>query len=106
MKRNWKWVVGALVILVAILAGIRYRKYFRKAQINEHKIKVLRAEREIARLEGKRNVIRRQEGEVAGEIQAIDAEIETLNKKIVESSVEIKRMTSQEKLDEFKRLGY
>jgi len=106
LKRHWKWAVGGLAILLAMLAGIRYRKYFRKAQINEHKIKVLQAEREVARLEGKREMIRKQEGTVEADILAIDAEIVALNKKIEESGGEVKRMTSQEKLDEFKKLGY
>ena len=105
-KKHWKWVVGGLVLILTIFAGVKYRKQSTKAKVNRHKIKVLKAEREIAKLEGKREVIRNLERDTEVEVKIIDSDIGNLNDKIASSKTEVVKLTSEEKLKAFKGLGY
>jgi len=106
IKRHWKWIVGGLGIAVAILFGISYRRNPDKSEIQKHKINVLKAEREVAHLQGKREMIRKQEDVVSSDIEKIEEEIKKVDEKILNSREEIKRFTAKEKLKKFKDLGY
>lgn len=106
VKRHWKVVAATVGIILAAIAGIVIAGNVRKRRKQEHKIKVLKAEKEVAKLEGKREVVRRQENAVAEEVEKIDAEIEAKTEEIKRSRAEIDRLSSKEKLKEFKDLGY
>ena len=106
VRTNWKWFVsGAAIVIGAILAA-QYSGKLGKSQILQHKLTVKRAEREIGRLEGRREMIREREGSVETDIEGIDVAIEKLKDTVKRSRSEVDRLTSKEKLDEFKRLGY
>jgi len=106
MKRHWKAVAATVGIILAAIAGIVIASNVRKRKKQEHKIKVLKAEKEVAKLEGKREVIRRQENAVEKDIEEIDKKIEAKNEEIKVARKEIDRLSSKEKLKEFKNLGY
>lgn len=104
--RNWKWFAVGLAILVVSVLGVRYRGNLLKLRLLNHKLNVKRSEREIGRLEGRREIIREREDFVEGEIRGIDSKIERLQGKIRVSRGVVDRLSSREKLEEFKRLGY
>lgn len=106
LKRHWKWVASGVAVLLAVSAGATIIRDQKKKRIQSYKIRAMKAEREVARLEGKREVIRKQQGDVEAEMSIIDAEVEKLNKEIEVSRGEVDRLTSKEKLEEFRRLGY
>jgi len=106
IKRNWKWILGGLAVVIAMIFGVKYIRNTRKNQIQQHKINVLKAENEVAKLEGKREVIRNLENSKEDEITAIDEDIKKLDDKIKSSRIEINKLTAEEKLERFKRLGY
>jgi len=106
LKRNWEWIAGTVVLLFAAFFGATIIRDQKKRLIQQHKVKVLKAEREVARLEGKRDIIREREGDVEEEIKAIDADIEKLNEKIKNERDEVDRLSSKEKLEEFRKLRY
>jgi len=106
IKRHWKWLVGGLVIVIAIIFGATYRRGSSKAEIQKYKIKVLKAEREVAHLQGKREMIRKREDVVSLDIEVIDKSIKEIDKDIVTSRKEIARLDAKEKLNKFKDLGY
>jgi chromosome segregation ATPase len=106
LKKNWKWVAGGVTILVMAALGVSYKRNLRKSELNRHKIKVLKTEREVARLEGQRDIIRKQESDVEGNISVIDDRIAAKTDEIKNSRNEIDRLTAEEKLKRFKDLGY
>jgi len=106
LKRNWKWVAGTVVVLLAASAGATLIRDRKKKLIHHHKVRVLKAERDVAHLEGRRDIIREREGDVAEEIKAVDADIEKLNEKIKTERDQVDRLSAKEKLEEFKNLGY
>lgn len=93
-------------IILAVIGGVAIVRNTRKRRKRVCKINVLKAQKEIARLEGKREVIRRQEGMVTKKVVKVDAQIEAKADEIKKSRAEIDRLSSKEKLDEFKDLGY
>jgi len=105
-KRNWQIIAGALGIVVAAIAAGMFRKDIQRALINKRKVEVHKNKVKIAKLEGKREIIRRREGEVADEVEAIDKEIKAIDMKIEIDGREIKKMSAKRKLKEFKDLGY
>jgi peptidoglycan hydrolase CwlO-like protein len=110
IKKYWKWVVGGLtflVLFVLIARAISQGKQGKlKAEMLKHQVVVLTAQREIARLEGQRDIIRKQEATVTTEIDQLDAKIDALDSQIVSSRKEIDRLSAEEKLQRFKELGY
>ena len=106
LKRNWKYIASGLGILLVASVGVAYRRNSKKAQVLKHKLNIKRAEREIGRLEGKREMIRKSENAAEADLEIIDAEVKKLDEKITVSREEVDRLSSKEKLEEFKRLGY
>jgi len=105
-KKNWKWLAGGATVLILAILGASYKKDALKAALNRNKLKVLEAEREVARLEGQRDYIRKQEGDVSVNIEVLDARIAEKTDEIKAARVEVDRLTAEQKLKRFKDLGY
>jgi uncharacterized protein YhaN len=110
IRAHWKWVVGGIVVL--FLTILIYRAVSKgkagelQAEIMGHQIKVITAEREVARLEGQRDIIRKQTVDVVARIQQLDLQLASLNTRIAVSRSEIDRLTAAEKVRKFQELGY
>ena len=104
--RNWKWFASGLAILLAAFLSLAYKRNSKKAKILKHSLNVRKAEREIGRLEGRREIIRKAEGSVASDMAIIDAEVKKLDNKITASRAEVDKLSSRKKLEEFKKLGF
>lgn len=103
--KNKKWVAAGLAFIGAIIVGIIY-KSGGKSLLQQKKIEVMTYEREATRLEGQRDMIREREGENSEVIKEIEVRIKAVNDDIVRVRAEVDKMTAEEKLKEFKKLGY
>lgn len=111
MKKAWNWIkdnVAAVAGFIAIaLAFILYRKW-KADQVNSLKdaLVVSNAEKTIAVLEESKKAV---DSRVAGreiEINEIDKNLEVNKRRIVEVRTGLEKLTADEILEEYKRLGY
>lgn len=105
-KRNWRYYLASIGIVLTIVLGIIYKRNKNKIQIQKHRIKVLQTKKKIAHLEGQREVIRRNENAVESDIKDIDKEIKNLDADIKVIRDEVSNLSNEEKLKRFKKLGY
>lgn len=102
---NWKIVVSFITLLFAVL----FIWSSRRSDVllkSKKEAEVLKTEREVAKLEGTRDLIKEQEGEVSEKIKDVDRQILDLDKKLVADKLELRRLTAKEKLKKFKEFGY
>ena len=107
---NWKYLVYIISLLGIFILGNFFYKRFKSSGksllIKQFQYELAKNENEISFLEGKRSVIKEQEGEVTDEIEYLDGRINSLKASMDSKKKEINRLTAEEKLEEFKRLGY
>lgn len=113
LKKIFVWIKDHLVLVGTLLASVVIAVlYFmlgrskKNEEILEHKNKILEASGEIRRLEGIKEAIKSSENVVDEEIKKLDDHINSLNAEIEDRKKKISEMSAEEKLDEFKDLGY
>lgn len=102
---NWKIVVSFITLLFAILFVWSSRRSDVLLK-SKKSTEVLKTERDVAKLEGMRDLIKDREGEVSDKIKEVDGKILDLDKKLVADKLELRRLKSKEKLSKFKDYGY
>ena len=105
-KRNIRWILAAIGVVIAVVVAIIMRAD--KKQIEKLLIesKVLKVQRDISYLEGKKAVLAEKEGNVDAEIAKIDTRIAELDAALKAKNGAIDKMSMEDRLAEFKRLGY
>jgi len=107
---NWKYLVYIVSLFgIFIIGTFFYRKIKLSGKsllIKQFQYELAKNENEISFLEGKRSVIKEQEGEVNDEIEYLDGRINSLKFSIDSKKKEINRLSAEEKLEHFKKLGY
>ncbi len=106
VSRHWKLVLAGCAILLSVVLGLRYRKNTITARIQKHKLAILRSQKDVIALEAQRDRVREREGEVSLKLDMVNADLANLDEDIMRSRSRIKRLTSAEKLAEFKDMGY
>lgn len=111
MKKVWLWiknnVTAVLFTVVGVLgAGIFWR--YRKRRIGELKddVKVIKAQKEIAVFNAKREEITKQSNAKKEEIVKIDERLKANKREIVEAHEYAENLSDGQVEEEWKKLGY
>lgn len=107
MKKWVGYLIAGLSTLGAILAFVLWRKY-QKDHVDTLKdaLAVSKAERAVAALSAKREVVEERTGERAIGIAIIDKKLDDNKRTIVEARTKTKNLTQDQVLAEYRRLGY
>ena len=105
-KRNWKWVAGITGLIILFILAYTFIKDKKLLEVLQTKIKLYKAEKDIAYLEGKKEVISDNIYKVDEDIDLIDKRIEDIKKETKSNVDRIKELSPDEKLERFEKLGY
>ena len=111
MKSAWEWAcdhaVALLSLTIALLAAYAGVQLWRKrAGSLKDEVQVLKAQREIAGLRARRELLDEQSEEKSEEIQALDKALLDNKRRIVSAHQRVEEMPDEQIEDEFRKLGY
>ena len=106
IKNAWPWLKWVALFIVALVGFLVFKRSYKQLDILFHKSNILEKKKEIARLENQRKVLLAEFDKNEDEIKYIDARISDINDDMKTIDAMIKEMSPEEKLEEFKRLGY
>lgn len=103
--RNWKglvWLVSMLMFVLALIflkKGKIIPKLMMRSEVSKYEL-------EVAKLEGRRELLMKETSGVEAEIDMVDKELAAYKEKIAYARKIIGTLNDQEKLDKFRDLGY
>jgi chromosome segregation ATPase len=106
VKKYWKILVGGALLVFGVIAAILLRRRSHALERAVLAADIATAQREVARLEGKREAIKGRIDAVDKRTADIDSALEENTKQITVRKTAVDSMTSEEKLKRFKELGY
>jgi hypothetical protein len=107
VKKAWRWVLGVLGGLVAILGYVLLRKY-QKDHVDSLKdaLVVAKAEKEVVALDTERRVLETNIDERGEEIAVVQDKLDANRRAIVEARTGAKHLDEEGVMAEYRRLGY
>ena len=106
LLKNWKFVLATIGIIIAFIVASAFLKNKRALEEMKHKLNIKKYERDIAHLEGKREMLDEDEAESEEKLKEIDKKIEELALKAHEEKKRISELKLDELKDEFNNRGY
>ncbi len=105
-KNNWKWLSITLGIIALILCLYWGINDIRQLNITKKKIDIAKGLKEIASLENKREALQDSKKDTKQEIDGINNRLDAIKKDLIKRKAEIDKLTIEQKMDRFNKLGY
>lgn len=106
LKKHWKYVIATIGILLSIIGLFIIRNNYTDAQIKHKKIEIAKREREIASLQGKKELLRLQRGDTEADIATVNVRIGAVDREVLKRRAEVVKMNLEKTLDRYDKLGY
>jgi len=106
IKKYWKWFAMTLGIVSLILCLYWGINDIKQLNIIKKKVELAKYKKEIAMLESRLELLQNSKLDTSREIEKIDAELVVINDNINKSKRAILKLTLEQKIDSFNRMGY
>lgn len=112
-QKVWAWVVkywqvfaGILGTLAGVVIVVLFKRNKASNQRHETSAEIAANERDIARAEGRQEATRERIRAVDEQIDLVNGQLEDQTRKLRNARKEVENMTSEEKIERFRELGY